>query len=67
MKAGVTSMETYEIKNMTKLGDNCFVVEISGLFKAHYTQTNIIDYPLSYTLYYHTVDGSWFIYDFISN
>lgn len=67
LKAGITDMESCEIKSMTKLGDNCFVVDVSGLFKAHYTATNIIDYPLNYTLYYHTINGVWYIYDFINN
>lgn len=66
LNAGSTKMESCEISQMTKLGDNCFVVEVSGLFRAFYTTTNVIDYPLDYTLYYHLVDSNWLIYDFIS-
>ena len=66
LKAGSAKMETFEIKSMTKLGDNCVVAEISAMYKAYYSDKNIIDYPLNYTLYMHPVKDRWLVYDFIS-
>jgi len=66
LNAGSTETESFEIKSMTKLGDNCFVVEIESLFRASYTANNVIHYPLNYTLYYHLKGERWIIYDFIS-
>ena len=66
LKAGSADMESFAITGMTKLGDNCVVAEISAMYRARYSDTNVIDYPLNYTLYLHTVKGKWLIYDFIS-
>lgn len=67
VNAGSASMDSFEITGMTKLADDCFAVDVSAVFKASYTQTNVIEYPLSYTFYYRDVKGKWLIYDFVSH